>query len=216
MDLILNDGEIRVLGALMEKEVTTPEYYPLSINSLTNACNQKSNRSPVVSFDEEIVVSALDGLKKMNLAVQSNVGRVPKYSQIFGNKYNLIASELALLCILFLRGPQTIGELRGRTERMYPFDGLDAVKERLDIMAEGGYVINLPRQPGTKENRYTHLLAGEPDLSEATSASPPEKATHILRYGNDRMQALELEVAELKAEIKALKTDFASFKNEFE
>ena len=216
MDLLLNDIEIRVLGALMEKEVTTPEYYPLSLNGLTAACNQKSNRSPVVSFDEGTVVRAIDTLKEKQLAVQSKSGRVPKYAQNFTKSHNLIAPEIAILCVLFLRGAQTIGELRGRTERMHRFAGLEAVEESLNSLAELGYVASLPRQPGRKEHRYTHLLAGEPDISEVAAEPPPEKATLVVRAENERILALEQEVAELKAEIAELKTNFENFKGQFE
>ena len=216
MDLLLNDIETRVLGALMEKEVTTPEYYPLSLNGLTAACNQKSNRSPVVSFDEETVVRAIDTLKEKQLAVPSNIGRVPKYAQNFTKLHNLIAPEAAILCVLFLRGPQTIGELRGRTERMHRFDGLEAVEESLNSLTELEYVTKLPLQPGRKEHRYTHLLTGEPDMLEVAVEIPPEKATLVVRAENERILALEQEVAELKAEIAELKTNFENFKGQFE
>ena len=216
MDLLLNDIETRVLGALMEKEVTTPEYYPLSLNGLTAACNQKSNRSPVVSFGEETVVRAIDTLKEKRLAVPSNIGRVPKYAQNFTKSHNLIAPEAAILCVLFLRGPQTIGELRGRTERMHRFDGLEAVEESLNNLTELEYVTKLPLQPGRKEHRYTHLLAGEPDMSEVAAETHPEKATLVVRAENERILALEQEVTELKAEIAELKTNFENFKCQFE
>jgi len=216
MDILLNDIETRVLGALIEKEVTTPEYYPLSLNGLTAACNQKSNRSPVVSFDEQTVVRAIDSLKEKRLAVQGNMGRVPKYAQNFTRTHNLIAPEIAILCVLLLRGPQTIGELRGRTERLHSFAGLEAVEESLNSLTELGYVVRLPRQPGRKEHRYAHLLAGEPDRSEAAVETPPEKATLVVRAENERLLALEQEVAELKAEIAGLQTSFEKFKDQFE
>jgi len=215
MDLLLNDIEARVLGALMEKEITTPEYYPLSLNGLTAACNQKSNRSPVVSFDEETVVRAINSLKEKQLAVQGNSGRVPKYAHNFTKSYNLIAAEAAILCVLLLRGPQTIGELRGRTERMHRFAGLEAVEESLNSLTELGHVAMLPRQPGRKESRYTHLLAGEPDLSEVDAETPPEKATLVVRAENERILALEQEVAELKDDLAELKTHFENFKGQF-
>lgn len=216
MDLLLNDIETRVLGALIEKEVTTPEYYPMSLNGLTAACNQKSNRSPVVSFDEETVVRAIDTLKKKQLAVQSDIGRVPKYAHNFTKPHNLIAPEAAILCVLFLRGPQTIGELRSRTERMHHFAGLEAVVKSLDSLADLEHVVKLPRQPGRKEYRYTHLLAGEPDISEVATETPPEKATMVVRAENERILALEQEVTELKAELAELKTNFENFKDQFE
>ncbi|MCF6188412.1 MAG: YceH family protein, partial [Desulfobulbaceae bacterium] len=127
MNILLTDNEVRVLGCLMEKEMATPAYYPLSLNALTNACNQKSNRNPVVSYDEETVVEALNGLREQELARQSNVSRVPKYEQIFSQKFNLITREEAVICILLVRGPQTIGEIRNRSERLYAFQNLDEV-----------------------------------------------------------------------------------------
>jgi len=216
MDLLLIDTEIRVLGALMEKEATTPEYYPLSLNALTAACNQKSNRSPVVSFDEQTVVRAIDSLKEMQLAVQSHSGRVPKYAHNFTKSHKLINPEAAILCVLFLRGPQTIGELRGRTERMHRFEGLEAVEESLSSLTEMGFVTKLPRQPGRKEHRYAHLLSGKPDIPEAAVEAKPEKATVIVRAENERIRVLEQEVAELKAELAELQTSFENFKSQFD
>src|SRR5947208_8964485 len=140
MDWQLDPVELRVLGALMEKEIATPDYYPLSLNALVNACNQKSNREPVVSYDEEIVETALAGLRKQGLCMRvSGDSRVPKHEQRFTERDNLGRREAAVLCVLMLRGPQTVGELRGRTERLYTFEDLEGVESTLNRLAEAGY-----------------------------------------------------------------------------
>src|SRR6266513_3168302 len=166
MDWQLDAAEVRVLGALMEKEITTPDYYPLSLNALINACNQKSNREPVVSYDEETVEAALDALrhKGLSLRVTGRDSRVPKHEQRFTERFNLGRREAAIMCMLMLRGPQTVGELRGRTDRLYTFEDLEGVESTLNRLAEAGYVKRLPRQAGFKESRYTHLLAGDVDV----------------------------------------------------
>ena len=166
MNIILTDHEVRLLGCLIEKEMATPDYYPLTLNALLNACNQKSNRNPVVSFDEEVVLYALNGLKESEMVRQSNISRVPKYEHIFANELNLVAREKAVICILMLRGPQTLGEIRSRTDRLYSFSDLEEVQETLSTLEDTKLVKKLPRQPGRKDSRYTHLLSGEPlDLS---------------------------------------------------
>src|ERR1700683_54398 len=167
MGIQLDDVEVRVLGALMEKEVATPEYYPLSLNALVNACNQKSNREPVVAYDEDTVETALDGLRAKGLAVRISGQdmRVPKHAHRLSEVINLGRREAAVLCVLMLRGPQTTGELRGRTERLYQFDDLEAVDACLARLMEWEpepLVARLPRQVGYKEVRYAHLLSGEP------------------------------------------------------
>src|SRR5579862_5211435 len=167
MDLLLHPAEVRVLGSLLEKEITTPEYYPLSLNALVNACNQKSNRDPVVEFDAATVEQALESLrdKGLLLAITGAVSRVRKYSHRFAEKLNLGRRELAIVCELMLRGPQTLGELRTHSERMHPFDDLaevEAVMERLPEL-----IVKLPRRPGEKEVRYAHLLSGTPAIPEA-------------------------------------------------
>ncbi len=167
MDLALDFDEVRVLGALLEKEVTTPEYYPLSVNALLNACNQKSNRDPVVHFDEETVERVLYTLrdKGLLLNITGAGSRVPKYGHRLSEKLNLGRRELAILCELMLRGPQTLGELRTRAERMHRFDDISEVETVLDRMPE--LVTKLPRRPGEKEARYAHLLSGAPDVAAA-------------------------------------------------
>src|SRR5436190_23727438 len=161
----LNDAEVRVLGALVEKEIATPDYYPLSLNALTNACNQKSNRDPVLSLSESDVTQALDSLRDKGLArhVSSYDSRVPKYAHQLAEVFNFDRREIAVLCVLLLRGPQTPGELRSRTDRMYHFEALEDVISTLDRLAkrEPPLAAILPRQPGTKESRYMHLFASQ-------------------------------------------------------
>ncbi len=214
LDIQLNDVECRVLGALLEKSMTTPEYYPLSLNALTNACNQKSNRNPVVSFDETVVVRGLDELKEKRLLIQSDASRVPKYEELLVKSNNLVAREAAIICLLLLRGPQTPGELRGRSERMHRFESLEDVNETLEALADLDMVCKLPRQPGRKEARYCHLFAGEPDIE--TVESPAEQATVQVRAENERIKQLEEEVLGLRNEVASLATAFEEFKKQFE
>jgi len=215
VDILLNDIEVRVLASLMEKSMTTPEYYPLSLNALTNACNQKSNREPVVAFDETTVVRALDRLREKQLVVLSASSRVPKYAEIFVDARKLVKREAALLMVLMLRGPQTIGELRGRTERVYPFADLAEAEATLDELAESGYITKLPRLAGRKEPRYAHLLSGEVQAAEE-EAPKPEKAAIVVRAENARIATLEEEVQNLRQDFNALQAAFEKFRKEFE
>jgi uncharacterized protein YceH (UPF0502 family) len=212
MDFILDADEVRVLGALLEKETTTPEYYPLSLNALLNACNQKSNREPVVHFDEGIVERALYTLREKGLALNiTGAGsRVVKYGHRLSERLNLGRRELALLCELMVRGPQTLGELRTRADRMHHFDDTAEVEAVLEKMPE--LVLRLARRPGEKEARYAHLLSGEPQ-GAASSTEPVEIATPARP---DRLSALESEVAELRRELEDLKQQFAGFQRQFE
>ena len=214
MDILLNDVEIRVLGSLMEKSMTTPEYYPLSLNGLTNACNQKSNRQPVVAFDEKTVVRALDSLREKQLAVLSASSRVPKYAEIFTNTRKLVNRETALLMVLLLRGPQTVGELRGRTERAYKFADLAEVEATLEELSDSGYVTKLPRLAGRKEPRYTHLFGGEVPVEEELPQL--ESAALEVRAENERIAALEQELQKLRSDFDELRDDLQKFKREFE
>ena len=214
MDILLNDVEVRVLGSLMEKSMTTPEYYPLSLNALTNACNQKSNRDPVVSFDETTVVRALDSLREKQLVVLSASSRVPKYTEIFSGNRKLVPRESALIMVLMLRGPQTIGELRGRTERAYKFGDLKEVEATLAELDESGYVTKLPRMPGRKESRYAHMLAGNVTIEEEVPR--PEPAAIVVRAENERIATLEEKVQGLRQEFDDLQDKFTKFKKEFE
>ena len=219
MDYILNDIEVRVLGSLIEKELTTPEYYPLSLNALTNACNQKSNRDPVMTLSEEDVVRALDTLRFRQLAVISaDGGRVPKYRHILAETLGLVPAELAVMCELLVRGPQTLGELRTRGERMHQFGGLAAVEEVLQelIQREKPMITLMPRQPGRKEGRYAQLFSGMPECCEEVAESPPEPARRRVMAENDRIVGLEEEVAALRAEVAGLRLTVEEFKAQFE
>jgi uncharacterized protein YceH (UPF0502 family) len=205
---LLSEVEARVLGALIEKEITTPDYYPLSMNALLNACNQKSNRDPVTEFDEDTVRQALHGLDDKNLAgaVRGSDGRVTKYEHRFSEAYNFGRREVALLCVLLLRGPQTPGELRGRAERLYNFDELSDVQSTLQklIDRDPPLVRVLPRQPGTKEPRYMHLFCGESFVPETNPESRPSASAS--RAENDtRLALLEEQIAALKREVSELR-----------
>ena len=206
MDWQLDAPEVRVLGALMEKEVATPEYYPLSLNALVNACNQKSNRDPVVNFDEETVEQALEGLRHKGMAtrITGRDVRVPKHGQTFTEKFNLGRREAALICLLLLRGPQTPGELRSRSDRLYTFDDLEAVESTLARLAEMEFVKRLPRQPGSRESRWAQLFAGDVEVAEEAAPPPAERATP----DRDRLAALEREVAELKRQFEEFRRNF--------
>ncbi len=225
VNILLNEVECRVLGSLLEKEITTPEYYPLSLNALVNACNQKSNRDPVMNLDEAAVRQALHSLDGQSLvrSVSAADSRVTKYEHRLQEAFNFYRHEVAILCVLLLRGPQTPGELRTRTERMHSFDDLTAVQSSLQhlIKREPPLVKVLPRQPGTKESRYAHLLSGEVEGSDAMPASEPQLTP--ASAGEERMAHLEREVADLRndvadfqKEVADLKQQFAQFKKQFE
>ena len=219
MDQILTPVEVRVLGSLIEKELTTPEYYPLTLNALVNACNQISNRDPVVSFDEKTVARGLEGLREKKLAwMVTGVGRVPKYEHRFTEALQLAAQEVAVLCVLMLRGPQTVGEIRGRTARLYEFKELEEVELTLQALlaAQPPLVMKLPRQPGTKESRYAHLLAGEVHIEEREVETRVEPAIREVRQENERLAMLESEVAHLRSDLAELKQQFLEFKRQFE
>lgn len=205
--------EIRILGSLMEKGLATPDYYPLSLNALTNACNQKSNREPVVAYGESEVQTALDALEHKNLVNPSRVGRVPKYEELFARKHDLVPKEAAVLCVLMLRGPQTVGEIRGRTGRLCVFDTLDAVDKTLSTLSEWGLVQRQTRLPGQKEARYIHLLGGAQANPQPEQTDPPVADTPPMA---ESIQQLEAEVAQLSAEIDTLRQDFDAFKAQFE
>jgi len=218
MDIVLSEAEARVLGSLIEKELTTPAYYPLSLNALTNACNQKSNRDPFMNLDEDTVRQALRSLEKNGLAgpADNMESRVTKYEHRLQEAYNFTRHEIAILCELLLRGPQTPGELRNRADRMHAFEDLGIVHSTLQrlMKREPPLAKVLPKQPGTKEARYAHLLSGdvaawepEPQSAEASSGSP----------GNgDRITRLEEEVAALTEQVAELKQQLAAFRKQFE
>ncbi|MFO7606489.1 MAG: YceH family protein [Desulfurivibrionaceae bacterium] len=217
VDFILNDKEARVLGALLEKSLATPEYYPLTLNSLTIACNQKSNRNPVVAYDETIVADAVAGLLDKQLVVRSDVGRVTKYAECFVGNAKLLIREAAVLGLLLLRGPQTAGELRSRSERLYRFDDLAAVNKTLDDLIEMGLADKLPRQPGRKESRFTHLLGEKSDGIAAVSESAAvENSGQREEQVIGRVEELAAEVASLKEELHSLRQQFLDFRSQFE
>jgi uncharacterized protein YceH (UPF0502 family) len=234
MDIKLTAVEARVLGALIEKEITTPEYYPLSLNALVNACNQKSNREPVMNLDDEAVTLAMRSLEEKEFAGAANTtdSRVRKYEHRLGEVFNFTRPEAAVLCVLLLRGAQTPGEIRGRGERLHHFEALDDVQMAIGklMKREPAMVAVLARQPGTKESRYVELMSGEAFV-ESAGAPAAERAfvQHIenravvVRDSGDggmdgagRMRRLEAEVAELRGEIAELKQMFAEFRKEFE
>ena len=214
--ILLTPSQARVLGALVEKEITTPDYYPLSLNALINACNQLTNREPVTHLDEEEVRLALRRLEEQGLAGRARVadGRVTKYEHWLGEAFNFTRAETALVCVLLLRGPQTPGELRNRTERLHRFEEINDVLAGLQKLAERApaLVAVLPRQPGTKEARYAHLLSGPvesavaPDLSSAArfAVSPVAQSASDDPAHEGRIALLEATVAQLKNEIAAL------------
>lgn len=218
---VLTPHELRVLGSLVEKAVTTPDYYPLTLNSLTLACNQLTNRDPVVSFDETTVVRTLDSLRDKRLAsvFTGAESRVAKYKHNFTEALQLTPAEIGLLCVLMLRGPQTLAELRTRTERFQPFESLPEVEEALTALAARTpqpLVVKLPRLPGTKEPRYAHLLGGPIEVSTLGTPPAPEPATLTVRAENDRIAKLETETAALRSELADLKQQFAEFRKQFE
>ena len=215
MNPVLNPVEARILGALIEKDITTPEYYPLSLNALLNACNQKSNRDPVMNLGENAVRDALLALNEKGLAgpVSSADSRVPKYEHRLQEAFNLPRAETAVLCVLLLRGPQTPGELRGRTERMHRFEELSDVHSALQrlIQRDPPLVRMLARQPGTKETRYVHLLSGDVETAELPAQEPAAASAD-----GERIARLESEVGSLKAEIAELRNDFREFQKQFD
>ena len=215
----LNEIEARIVGSLVEKQLTTPEYYPLTLNALVNACNQKNNRDPVVSYDETTVTYALEVLRDRNLVYvfYGSTSRVPKYKHMLPTVYELEPSEVAVISVLLLRGPQTIGELRTRTDRLYEFSGLGDVQETLDGLArrDEPLVTRLERLPGQKEARFMHLLSGDIDV-EAIAAAHAVSHARGRGVGAERIEQLEEEVASLRAEVEGVKQTFEEFKKQFE
>jgi len=216
MPEILTETEARVIGALIEKQLTTPEYYPLTLNALVAACNQKTNRDPVVSFTEQTVQKSLDDLREKNIAYvfYGSTSRVPKYKHILDKYCELEPPETAVVCVLLLRGAQTLGELRERTGRLYEFSGLGEVQETLDNLArrEEPLVVKLERQPGQKELRYAHLLSGEVVITNQTF----EKYSSARQSENERMTKLEEDLGNLRSEFDLFRQTFEEFKKQFE
>ena len=221
MSLSLNETECRILGSLIEKDITTPDYYPLSLNALVNACNQKNNRDPVMTLDEATVRQALATLQEKRMAGPASGAdsRVPKFEHRLQEVFNFDRREIAIVCVLLLRGPQTPGELRGRTDRMYHFESLDDVVSALDRLSqrEPPLVCMLPRQPGTKESRYMHLFSGEPTVGVVRAASPADEASGIpTAADSDRVLRLENDVSQLRQELAEIRQQLAEFRKQFE
>src|SRR5690349_13564797 len=220
MDALMNAIEVRVVGSLVEKQMATPEYYPLTLNALVNACNQLTGREPVVSYDERTVARALESLREKQLVwqVATAGGRVPKYEHRLSEKFKLAEQETAVLAVLMLRGPQTVGEIKGRTGRMYQFAELSEVEMTLESLmtAEPPLIVRLPRQPGTKESRFAHLLAGEVHVEEQTAAPREDAAVIEVRAENERLAHLESEVADLREQLADLQQRFLDFKRQFD
>jgi len=220
MNILLSDIEARVLGSLIEKEITTPDYYPLSLNALVNACNQKSNRDPVMNVDEGAVSRALEALTEKNLAAgtSNRDSRVLKYEHRLQEASNLDRLETAILCVLILRGAQTPGELRGRAERMHRFDDLNEVQRTLQrlMKREPPIVAMLPREPGTKEMRYTHLLSGDAATRTSEREQPAEASTARMSRESERITLLENAVARLEKELTDTREQLGALRKRFE
>ncbi len=216
----LSPLETRVLGALMEKAITTPEYYPLTLNSLTLACNQKTSRDPITSYDDDEVLYGLDQLRDKGVVLRVDVSgsRVPKFRHSLTDKWDLDSPSYALLCVLFLRGAQTLGQLRQRTDRLYAFDSLGEVESTLESMADREdephiLVQRLPRSPGTKEIRYRHAFADLPDPAETTE---DQHETVSTAPGSSPISALEGRIVELESRLEQLSQQFDEFRKQFD
>ena len=215
MSVLINESESRVLGSLVEKQLTTPEYYPLTLNALTAACNQKSNRDPVMSLGETEVLAAIDSLREKNLVYtfHGSTSRTVKYKHVMPNVLELEPPATAVITLLLLRGPQTIGELRGRSERLYEFKDLGEVQDALDELArrDEPLIVKLERQPGQKDARYAHLLSGEIDAASI----PVARSTHAAP-ADDRVDKLEERVTSLENELSTFRETFADFRKQFD
>jgi uncharacterized protein YceH (UPF0502 family) len=213
----LTETEARIVGCLIEKQLTTPEYYPLTLNAIIAACNQKTNREPVVAYSEGIVQKSLDDLREKNIVYvfYGSTSRVVKYKHILDKVYELDEREVAIVCVLLLRGAQTLGELRERTGRLYEFSGLGEVNETLDglMRRDEPIVVKLERQAGQKEVRYAHLLSGEVEI---TGDNLPQNKTIDAATENERIEKLEREVENLRGEFDLFRQSFEEFKKQFE
>ncbi|MEO7362785.1 MAG: YceH family protein [Gemmatimonadaceae bacterium] len=219
MDQFLTDADVRVLGALIEKQITTPDNYPLSLNALVSACNQSSNRQPVVSYDEETVLTAITHLRRASLVrgIQRIDSRVTKYEHTAADTLDVSQQELAVLCVLMLRGPNTVGELRTRTERLATFEGLPEIESTLTALIERDkepLVVRLPRKVGQKEVRYAHLLSGEVAVDTTETAPPAALANAV--PADDRVAVLEQTVADLRCEVADIRRQLEEFRKQFE
>jgi hypothetical protein len=218
---ILTDVEIRVLGSLVEKQLTTPEYYPLTLHALTVACNQKNNRNPITAYDENAVAQALESLREKNLTYvfHGSSSRVPKYKHVMPEVMRLSPPELAVMGALLLRGPQTVGELRGSASRFHEFSGLEEVETTLNALISKEpepMAARLARQPGQKDARFVHLLAGPPSLEFLKEVETHSKTGQPRRNESDKVEKLEQEIERLKEEFQVLQQQFNEFKKQFE
>lgn len=220
METLLSEAEVRVLGSLAEKQVTTPDYYPLTMNALVHACNQISNRDPVVQYDERQVTEAVDNLRLKNLVYifYGAESRVPKYKHMMREVLGLSPPELAALCVLMLRGPQTVGEVRGRTGRLYEFTDLREVETTLEGLAQRDepLIVKLPRQVGRKEARYAHLLSGQPVVEDESEAQTVSTVPRGRAGESERVARLEAEVERLSNELAEMRRQFEEFRKQFE
>ena len=218
MNATLNEYELRALGALVEKQIATPDYYPMTLNALVNACNQKNHRDPVVSYDETIVARALDSLREKNLAYvfHGSEARAPKYGHLFPKGFELSEAEVPLMCVLILRGPQTSGELRSRTQHLRSFESLAEVETLLQGLSlrDKPLIVRLPRQPGSRESRFAHLLGGPVEMDQSEVAPHPAHSVQQAQAENDKIAKLEEEIASLRMELSDLKQQFAELKRE--
>lgn len=224
MNPTLNEYELRALGALVEKQIATPDYYPMTLNALANACNQKNHRDPVVSYDETIVAKALDGLRGKNLAYvfHGSEARTPKYGHLFPKAFDLSEAEVPLMCVLILRGPQTSGELRSRTQHLRSYESLAEVETLLQGLSlrDNPLVVKAARQPGSRESRFAHLLGGPVEIDQREipqhqiPLAPSAPSVQQAQAGNDKTAKLEEEIASLRQELDELKQQFAEFKKE--
>lgn len=214
--MTINETEARILGSLVEKQLTTPEYYPLTLNALTAACNQKSNRDPVMSLDESAILAAIDTLRDKNLVYlfYGSGSRTVKYKHMLPNVYELESPAVALIALLLLRGPQTVGELRGRADRLHQFSSLQEVQETLDELAGRGepLIIRLERLAGQKEARYAHLLSGEVDIESLRLRPEPSSASLA---SQEKISELEAEIQRLSEEVRTLREEFEAFRQQF-
>ena len=213
----LDPVELRILGCLMEKDLATPEYYPMTLNALVNACNQKSNRDPVMSLGESEVLAAIDSLREKNLVYtfHGSTSRTVKYKHVLPSVLDLEPSAVAVVTLLLLRGPQTIGELRGRSERLHEFKDLGEVQQTLNEMGtrDEPLVVKLERQPGQKDARYAHLLSGEVDVTAVVSVPQRSAADE---GSSERLEKLEEQVASLRSELESIRGTLDEFRKQFE
>ena len=220
MYVTLNEYELRALGALVEKHIATPDYYPMTLNALVNACNQKNHRDPVVSYDETIVARALETLREKNLAYvfHGSEARAPKYGHLFPKAFDLSEAEVPLMCVLILRGPQTPGELRSRTQHLSGFESLAEVETLLQGLSlrDEPLIVKLPRQAGARESRFAHLLGGPVEMEQIEVAPRAAPSVQLAQAENEKIAKLEEEVAALRRELSELKQQFADFRKQFE